>query len=87
MKAYSVVRFKGLSRDGATETGKCGALQIRLWTPQRSWVRGWLRRDSASVRASRVEVLPDELDVKTLYIVGEGEYLWFAAMLCPGGVR
>jgi hypothetical protein len=42
----------------------------RLWTTLRSWISGRLRRDSASVRASRVEELPDELDGKTLYVVG-----------------
>jgi len=29
------------------------------------------------------EELPDRLKSGTIYLVGEGEYLWYAAMLCP----
>jgi len=32
-----------------------------------------------------VEELPDSLDAKSVYLVGEGGYLWFAAMSCPCG--
>lgn len=36
-------------------------------------------------RAVFVEDLPLELGKRKLYIVGEGEYRWFAAMKCPCG--
>lgn len=29
--------------------------------------------------------LPDKIDKNTIYILGEGNYLWSAAMLCPCG--
>jgi hypothetical protein len=32
-----------------------------------------------------LEDLPDNLKPYTVYILGEGEYLWSAAMLCPCG--
>src|ERR1043166_8373820 len=31
----------------------------------------------------RVEELPDRLNPEMVYIVGEGEHLWYVAMLCP----
>ena len=31
--------------------------------------------------------LPDRLDGGIVYLVGEDEYLWFAAMICPCGMR
>lgn len=36
-------------------------------------------------KAVRVEDLPERLDVSKVYIAGEGEYLWYAAMVCPCG--
>lgn len=32
-----------------------------------------------------LEELPDNLKPRTVYVMGEGEYLWSAAMLCPCG--
>jgi hypothetical protein len=32
-----------------------------------------------------VEELPDRIKSGTVYLVGEGGYLWYAAMLCPCG--
>jgi hypothetical protein len=37
------------------------------------------------VTVSRVEDLPDEPKPSTLYVAGEGENVWAAAMLCPCG--
>lgn len=34
-------------------------------------------------KSKRVNELPDELDPHSVYLVGEGENLWFAAMICP----
>lgn len=55
------------------------------WGALRSLLPDWLRRRPRPIKAIRVEELPDELDDKTLYAVGEAEYLWFAAMVCPCG--
>lgn len=52
-------------------------------------VGGWLSRLrlGGPHRFSTVfaEDLPDELQEHTVYILGEREYLWYAAMLCPCG--
>jgi hypothetical protein len=37
------------------------------------------------LKTVRVEELPDALDANSVYIVGEGDYLWFVALLCPCG--
>ncbi len=47
--------------------------------------RRWIRRAPAPLQTVSIEELPDELDAKTVYLVGEGPYLWFAAMICPCG--
>jgi hypothetical protein len=45
----------------------------------------WLLRRPTPLAVLMVEELPDELDAKSLYVVGEGGYRWYAAMLCPCG--
>lgn len=45
----------------------------------------WITGRWARITAIRVEELPDRLDSDKLYLVGEGDYLWFAAMVCPCG--
>lgn len=57
----------------------------RLWSALWSLLLGWLHRRPAPIKAIRVEELPDELDGRTIYIVGEAEYIWLAAMVCPCG--
>lgn len=52
-----------------------------LWN--RFW--RWIRRGPVPLRSLIVEDLPDALESKIVYLVGEGDYLWFAAMLCPCG--
>ncbi len=54
----------------------------RFWTVVKAWL---LRRPSPPYRPVEVGELPDELDARTLYLVGENGYRWFAAMLCPCG--
>jgi hypothetical protein len=34
---------------------------------------------------TKVDDLPDALRRKTIYIAGEGDHLWYAAMVCPCG--
>jgi hypothetical protein len=55
------------------------------WDALRSLLPSWLLRRRAPIKAVRVEELPSELDSRILYAVGEAEYLWFAAMVCPCG--
>lgn len=53
----------------------------------------WLiRRVKESIVASfsrykvaKVEYLPDKIHCRTVYIAGEGNHLWYAAMVCPCG--
>ena len=49
--------------------------------------RLWRRvfRYPTLLAAKYVADLPDHLKSGIVYIVGEGEYLWFAAMICPCG--
>jgi hypothetical protein len=37
------------------------------------------------LRTVKVEELPEELTPESIYIAGQGQYLWFAAMVCPCG--
>jgi hypothetical protein len=48
---------------------------------------GWIIGRSAILTAIRVEELPNRLNTNNLYLVGEGDHLWFAAMICPCGCR
>ena len=50
---------------------------------RRLWRR--LFGDPTLFAVKGVEDLPDRLKSGIVYLVGEGEYLWFAAMLCPCG--
>ncbi len=34
-------------------------------------------------RAIKVDELPGFLDKQSLYLVGEGNYIWFVAVMCP----
>jgi hypothetical protein len=54
---------------------------MRLW--KRFWA--WLRGRPSPLRLVRVEELPDALRVGEMYLVGEGDHLWFVGMLCPCG--
>jgi hypothetical protein len=48
-------------------------------------IRRWLTGQSPLLRTLKVEDLPDKLDPEVIYIAGEGQFLWFAALLCPCG--
>lgn len=43
------------------------------------------RGTAAPLMAAFVPELPDLLEAHLVYVAGEGEHLWFAAMLCPCG--
>lgn len=48
---------------------------------RRLWRR--LFRKPIPLKTERIEELPDELDPGSVYLVGEGEHLWYAAIVCP----
>lgn len=45
----------------------------------------WILGRPKLYKAIKVEDLPDELRHNVLYVAGENEHLWYAAMLCPCG--
>ncbi len=45
------------------------------------------RKKLKPYRSVRVEEMPDTVKPLTVYLCGEGEYLWAAAMLCPCGCK
>jgi hypothetical protein len=45
----------------------------------------WPWSKSPPFRSARVEELPDKLQKAIIYLAGEGENLWAAAMICPCG--
>jgi hypothetical protein len=53
----------------------------------REWVGAKTRRRRPRIGYQRVEDFPDTLQAATLYVIGEEEYPWAAAMLCPCGCR
>ncbi len=53
----------------------------RLWT----WLRRLFTRRRAVLRTVVVDELPVRLEPKLVYLVGEGDQLWCAALLCPCG--
>lgn len=53
----------------------------RAW----KWAHGLFRRGPRPWATVTVTDPPEEPRPDTVYLVGEGEYLWFAAFLCPCG--
>lgn len=50
------------------------------------WVQSrWIKPQPQLFRSARVEDMPDSLKSHTIYLCGEGENLWAAAMICPCG--
>jgi len=45
------------------------------------------RKKLRPYRSARVEEMPDIVKPLTVYLCGEGEYLWAAAMICPCGCK
>jgi hypothetical protein len=43
----------------------------------------WLLRQPKPFQTFRVTELPQELSPIKVYLVGEGQYQWFVAVLCP----
>ena len=43
------------------------------------------QRKQQLVRSVRVDEFPENLELARVYLAGEGEHLWAAAMICPCG--
>ena len=43
----------------------------------------WLLRRPIPLRTVKIVELPDELEAKKIYVVGENGFFWFVALLCP----
>ena len=52
-----------------------------------SWLRSWFVRPVRPLQTVHVEELPDVLDPRAVYVLGEEKYLWFVALLCPCGCK
>ncbi|MDB5295217.1 MAG: hypothetical protein JWO31_1200 [Phycisphaerales bacterium] len=52
-----------------------------LW----AWVRSWFIRRPRPLKTFYLEELPDKLDSKAVYVLGEGANHWFVSFLCPCG--
>jgi Family of unknown function (DUF6527) len=64
-------------------------LLLWLWSVisyvPRQLVTLWPWRKPKLFHGIRVEELPEKLDKGKVYLAGEGEHLWAAAMVCPCG--
>lgn len=52
------------------------------------WILRWLKgfyKHYQEYSYTRVEDLPESLDVMKIYIVGESDFIWMAALKCPCG--
>lgn len=58
---------------------------MRWFTALWAWFTGLFRRTPRPWRTAVVEDLPEKPLPSTVYLVGEGEYLWFVAFVCPCG--
>ncbi len=43
----------------------------------------WLLRQPLPLKTVWILELPEQLQPRCVYVVGEGSYLWYVAMLCP----
>lgn len=62
----------------ARKTAQASAKKLRQKLP---------RKRQKPYRFTRVEEMPETLKPLTVYLCGEGEYLWAAAMICPCGCK
>ena len=52
-----------------------------------AWLLSWFVHPVQPLKTVRVEELPESLDPKDVYVLGEGNHLWFVAIVCPCGCR
>lgn len=60
---------------------------MRLLRQFWDWLRSWFPPKPRRWRAVRVEDLPDSLAPFSVYLVGEGPYVWQVALMCPCGCK
>ena len=53
----------------------------RIW----AWILSWFVRPIHPLKTLFVEELPEFLNPKAIYVIGEGSHRWFVAMACPCG--
>lgn len=56
-------------------------LAMRIWL----WLASSFRRAPKPLQTVYLEELPGRLDANSVYVLGEGPYKWFVALLCPCG--
>jgi len=51
------------------------------------WLRSWFVRTKPvrPLKTVHIEELPEVLNPTVVYVLGEGKYRWFVAMICPCG--
>lgn len=54
-----------------------------------AWLRAWFDRKKPDrpLKTVHIEELPEVLDAASVYVLGEGQYRWFVAMICPCGCK
>jgi hypothetical protein len=52
-----------------------------------SWFTSLFRRKPRPWATQTTDEIPEKPLAETVYLVGEGEYLWFVAFVCPCGCR
>ena len=57
----------------------------KIWRLVAAGLRKLFPQRPSPLKTVKVEELPEELAIKSIYVAGQGNYLWFAAMLCPCG--
>lgn len=58
---------------------------MKIFKAIREYFTNLFQRKPKPFIACKVEELPETLDSRSVYVVGEGSYYWFAAMICPCG--
>ena len=58
---------------------------MRLLHRFADWLRSWWRREDPPFATVRTEELPDRLEPRHVYVLGEGANRWFVARACPCG--
>jgi hypothetical protein len=58
-----------------------------VFTALCAWLRLWFARPIRPLQTVRAEELPERLDPRSVYVLGEGKHLWFVVMICPCGCK
>jgi hypothetical protein len=63
---------------------------MRIFHAIWAWLQSsfaWAPRRGRPLKTIHVEELPEVLDSGAAYVLGEGDYQWFVAMVCPCGCK